>query len=173
MYLVVPRLIRVAAAAALVGSIKMGATGPVEKGTWAEEGLPDDLGETEAGGEAEAEGDDGSREEREARRALSAKLMTLVTSGLCRPDDIKHEAVMRSLLPPASPDPPAAQAMAALERLDQFVKMTLAQRVAGDEALKAKAGHNALVAFLLSDHKAISQLAASASTAKVPFPRAP
>jgi hypothetical protein len=55
--------------------------------------------------------------------------------------------------------------------LDQFVKMTLAQRVAGEDAFKAaKAAHNPLLAFLLSDHKALSQMVATTAAAKVPQP---
>lgn len=47
-------------------------------------------------------------------------------------------------------------------------QVSLAQRVAGEEAFKAgKTGVNALVAFLHSDQRALSSIVASAGVAKV------
>ena len=64
----------------------MGASGPVEKGTWAsagdgqlEEGVDADADAGAAGGDgAEEGGEGGSGEEREARRMVTAKLVSLV-----------------------------------------------------------------------------------------------
>jgi hypothetical protein len=92
-------------------------------------------------------------------------------SGVCRAEDIKHDAILRALLPPADASVSAAvRAGAALERLDQFVKLTLAQRVAGEESfMGGKPGHNALLAFVHSDHRALEHMVATAGPAKVPL----
>ena len=49
-------------------------------------------------------------------------LLVFVRSGVCRAEDIKHEGVMRALLGDDG-TPLAARAAAALERLDQFLKV--------------------------------------------------
>ena len=49
-------------------------------------------------------------------------LRVFVRSGVCRAEDIKHEGVMRALLGDDG-TPLAARAAAALERLDQFLKV--------------------------------------------------
>ena len=70
------------------GRIKLAASGPVEKGTWAsaadgvalDEGAEGD-GADGAGGDGQEDGggdSGGSGEEREARRAVTAKLVSLV-----------------------------------------------------------------------------------------------
>ncbi len=98
-------------------------------------------------------------------------MLVSVCSGVCRAEDIKHDAILRALLPPADASVSGAvRAGAALERLDQFVKLTVAQRVAGEESfMGGKPGHNALLAFVHSDHRALEHMVASAGPAKVPL----
>ena len=157
-----------------LGSITASASAPIEKGTWAshvDAGLlhEEEASQEESAGaagaeeskEALAEGGANS-EEREFRKMVMNKLVGLVHSGVCRAEDIKHDGVMRALMTLREAESPSA----AQDKLDHFLKITLSQRVAGEEAFKT--GQNSLLAFLNSDDKALSNLVPATATKVLP-----